>query len=409
MKRPEVSHLIIEKDHFLLAEGLKIMVQRLESDQPFKLEIKTRDDMGRVWRMQECFQADKSGEKRVFSTNIDLFERLKRDTDTAPYPPFFFKSDSDEIPFELILMTEEGIHEVKEVHMLFKRPNTKVESVNSVFVGRYFKTDHAKGALLVLGGSSGGLLWSEQIAAFISSLGYNTLALNYFDRQCNTLPDELVCIELESVRKAYDWLRQREGETKHIHLMGISKGSELALLFASDTEVALSSVVAFVPTSHVYEGISFGNHKNKSSWTLWGQELPFIPYPPDRPFTLTMKPEELREVHDLAYEKANSETRERARIKVENIDCPVLLISGTMDNTWNSKHMASSLLKKIKENNAKTLSEHINFDKMGHTFYLPNFPPIIDNVSVTVEDAATANRESWEKIENFLKSLYTEV
>ncbi|MFP4461697.1 MAG: alpha/beta hydrolase family protein [Thermotogota bacterium] len=396
---------MIIKESFLIAEGLEVKCQNLHPLQPFVLKIETQDDMGRIWQTERNLQTDATGKYEIKESNEDLMGILTMTESENPNPYFFYKADSEPVNLTISLSDENGTIEKKTIRMLFYQTDTEVESINDPFFGKFFKCpiNDPKGSVIVLGGSSGGLFWSEQAAAFLSSIGYNTLAVNYFDRGNSDLPDELVEIELESLSNAHNWLiEEKEINPKNIHLMGISKGAEMAMSYAALSDFSFRSIVAFVPSSHVFEGISFKGIKNKSSWRYTGKAVSFLRYPPEVSFSMMSNPEDIRKAHDLALEQADPETLERARIKAENIQSPVLIISGSKDCTWNSQRMGDFLIKQIKQTNPDTLSKHINFERMGHTFFLPHFPPIVDNPSVRVEEALDANKRAWKEIIRFL-------
>ena len=71
--------------------------------------------------------------------------------------------------------------------------------------GLFFRPadDCARPGVLVLGGSSGGLAFSAQVAALLASRGYASLALAYFGAE--NLPPHLVDIPLEYFATALDW------------------------------------------------------------------------------------------------------------------------------------------------------------------------------------------------------------
>jgi acetyl esterase/lipase len=138
--------------------------------------------------------------------------------------------------------------------------------------GYYFQWPSDAGlrpAVLVLGGSECDLSTTEFLAAYVSTLGVNALALDYCTPQ-----HFIYDIPLERVRGAVDWLAARpEVDPSKLGLMGASRGGELALQMAA-LEPRLSAVAAFVPSPYRWGDTAAGTH---SAWTLDGGELPYVP------------------------------------------------------------------------------------------------------------------------------------
>jgi acetyl esterase/lipase len=131
-------------------------------------------------------------------------------------------------------------------------------------------------ALILLGGSGGGIGWQRDHARLLASHGFATLALAYFGME--GLPSALDGIPLEYFDKALAWMRSRkEVDPERVALCGVSKGAELALLLASRT-LAVRAVVAWAPASHVFQSVNrAANWPLTSSWTSGGKPLPFVP------------------------------------------------------------------------------------------------------------------------------------
>lgn len=100
----------------------------------------------------------------------------------------------------------------------------------------------ARPAVLVVGGSDGGMAWSRKMAALLASHGYAALALAYFAEE--GLPSTLDRIPLEYFGTALEWLAAHPRvNAERIAVSGVSRGGELALLLGS-TFPAIRAVVA---------------------------------------------------------------------------------------------------------------------------------------------------------------------
>ena len=107
-------------------------------------------------------------------------------------------------------------------------------------------------AIIMLGGSEGGsmwssLVWKKLLLRHLVTRGYKIVTLAYF--KTAGLPDSLEEIPLEYFEKAFDWLSGYKVLFQERYtLIGGSKGAELALLLASRYE-QVSNVIALLPSS----------------------------------------------------------------------------------------------------------------------------------------------------------------
>ncbi len=143
------------------------------------------------------------------------------------------------------------------------------------FVGDYFKPPGSarRPAVIVWGGSEGGLGESPAWAAMLASRGIPALAVAYFDEP--GLPCALDYIPLEYFVKAIDWLRkQPEVEPGRVWTLSASRGSEADLLVAAHWPALVHGVIAAAPSSVVWGAIS-GECRSLgyTAWTLHGQPL----------------------------------------------------------------------------------------------------------------------------------------
>jgi uncharacterized protein len=220
----------------------------------------------------------------------------------------------------------------------------------------------AKLGVLVLGGSEGGV---PSGAKFLASKGYAALAIAYF--KAPGLPETLEQIPLEYLDQALDWLEASPGVPRGgIVIEGGSKGAELALLLAS-RHADVIGVIATSPSSVVWQGIAksfWPKPAARSSWTLQGQPLPFVPYDYGHFFN----PLDARAIYKF-YERslAQREAAAQAAIPVEKIHGPVLLLTGRDDRLWPSTEMAERICHRLKAAGFPYKFEHIAYEHAGHT------------------------------------------
>ena len=257
----------------------------------------------------------------------------------------------------------------------------------------------ARAAILVLGGSEGGVAGASHEARDLARHGYVTLALAYFGAP--GLPDSLTNIPLEYFKSAIDFLGERPGvDPNRIGVVGTSKGGEAALLVAA-TYSQVRAVVAGVPSSVAWQGYNPKNPLDAApSWTLQGKAVSFVPYAMDAPFT---------SVFDL-YRRSLAKLDEHrdALIRVERIAGPVMLACGQADALWPSCPMTEAIVSRLKAERFRFPVQVLEYPGAGHAAFgipIPAGDPALARLQALGGDAAgniAARADSWPKALDFL-------
>ena len=401
----------------LLDENIAIRVKDVLAGKTYTISLETRDDMGRKWISQADFLAGDDGiidsfvQKPVAGDysvvdSAGLFWSMKLEKPVKPPFNMFAKMSAKPQNMKLTVSQNSTILATEKFLLRYAAVDVKQIEVRQDFVGKYFvrEGETSLPAVIVTGGSGGGFLWSEQVAALLASRGYAALALAYFDyRGSYGLPNGLVEIPLEYFQKSIQWLKGREEvDPDSISFVGISKGGELAVLIGSVFNQTFKAVVGYAPSMYVFEGIQVGQEEKVSSWSYKGKPFPFLVYPPEYEPTWDFDKSKLREFHEWSVANATDEELERARIKVENFDCPLLLISGSKDSLGPTTEWSAAMVKRIVESKPGLAARHINYEKAGHAFFMPNLPPSLVTSKVQAQDMAFAERDAWAKVLQFL-------
>ena len=239
--------------------------------------------------------------------------------------------------------------------------------------------------VITVGGSGGGLDW--EIAAALAAHGFAALALPYFGFE--PLPASLNSIPLEYFERAIAWLgRQPEVDPGRLAIHGTSRGGELALLLASRIPL-LRAVAGIVPGNVVWQGTGRApndgrtgaqdRNGHRSSWTYRGEALPFVPYRMSwfrvwtaaRLITLR-KPVRFVNLHRDSFRQ--KEIVERAKIEVEKIQAPILLVSAGADLIWPSEPMAEAIEERLAARRFGYEVKHVRNPGAGHALRLPHTP-----------------------------------
>ncbi|KOQ56907.1 palmitoyl-CoA hydrolase, partial [Achromobacter xylosoxidans] len=206
-------------------------------------------------------------------------------------------------------------------------------------------------AVLILNGSGGGI--NEPRAALYASRGYAAFALAYF--KAPGLSDYISNTPLEYFQTGLRWLRKKV-QPKHdfVAISGQSRGGELVLLLGATFPTEVSAVVAYVPGAVVHSGQNACDPKigrEGPTWLLGGKPLPHV-WENNR--TATWAPfDEGPAPH--RHEKAiltalqDPDAVARARIRVEDIQGPVMLLSATDDGSWPSSLYSKMVRDKLAE------------------------------------------------------------
>jgi len=275
-------------------------------------------------------------------------------------------------------------------------------------------------ALILLGGSEGGSLILRDGPVW-ASRGYAVLALPYYSppgwgpngptpAELPALPAAFADIPVERLQQARDWLvQQTEVDATRIGVMGTSKGAEFALL-AGTKMPWIRAIVAVVPSDVVWEGWGPGVVPGTRSSFAWqGEPFPFVPYKDfDKEFAgfQTGAEVKIRRPQD-AGRAANPGRVPAARIPVERIAAPVLVIGGHDDQVWDSGGMAEAIVAARKA--AGRVTEAVIDREAGHFLGGPGWNPttqyntgLSKNGGTPVANARTQAR-AWAATMDFLK------
>ena len=244
-------------------------------------------------------------------------------------------------------------------------------------------------AIIVLGGSEGGIPSASGHAGGLASRGYAALALGYFGVE--GLPNMLENVPLEYFGKAAEWLSaQPSVDPNRIGVVGASRGAELALLLGS-IYPRLRVVVAYMP-SHVVRGGCCVPGSWFYAWTVGGRPVATMPRPG----------------------RGNPLEAQRAEIPVERINGPILLISGKDDGVWPSADSAAKIVTRLQHHHFAFPYESLTYDHAGHSIIRPYTATMNLNGSRdprsgqvlhrggTPSGTAKAREDSWQRMLAFV-------
>jgi dienelactone hydrolase len=196
---------------------------------------------------------------------------------------------------------------------------------------------------------------------------------------------------------------------------GQSRGGELVLLLGSLFPI-IGAVVAYVPSGLVWGG--FGGEPAEraappAAWTREGVPLPAMPSREDE-VTLDIAPGDPIPLTPYFLKSMESpEAMDRARIAVERIQGPVMLISGEADAMWPSTALADMVLDRLQRSGHPYPDVHLAYPNAGHSIKPPYAPTVtamrhpVDGalyaLGGTAQGNARANADSWPRVLAFFR------
>ena len=409
----------------LFDEPIHIVVAGLAAQQQVAISAAMQDDSEAPWTSRALLVADATGvidlaNSPAISGSYTGLDPLGLLWSMAPAQKGAllrrFAKSSDK-PLELYISVEIAGTEIARraiVRRCLAPGVRRVDEREQGLVGTFYapESKEPQPAVILLGGSSGAV--EEARAALLASHGLATFALGYFARE--GLPADLSQIPLEYFYRALNWLQGRsEVASERIAIMGASKGAEAALLLGA-TLPEVAAVIAYAPSAVVFQGLSRQQGETRvSSWSRNGQDVPFVPYAAAPEIDqAAAKGEPLAFAQMYSHSVENSAAAQQATIPVEQINGPIMLISGGDDQMWPSARFSDMITSRLKRCNFTYPVTHLNYPQAGHLIGLPNIPTTVVNSAQrpgslvfayggAPQGNAIASADSWRQVLAFLQ------
>lgn len=382
---------------------------------------------GRPWRAEAAFVADADG-------TVDLGRDAPICGDyqgVAPMGLVWAQSGEGELfhadmarPLETTLtafvggaaVASAGFSQILMAEGVTRRPVAEDGLVGTLFLPA---GEGPHPAIMVLNGSGGGI--NEPRAALWASRGVAALALGYFGAP--GLPRYISNSPLEYFARGLDWLRATVRPLNgFVAVAGQSRGGELALLLGATFPDKVSAVLGYVPSAFVHGGQAAadpapGLGRDGPCWTFAGQPLT---HQWQDNATASWKPyDEARVVRRNADAMRTAlgdpVAMARARIPVERIAGPVLLISGGDDGAWPSDLYSLIVQSSLLAAGHPHEVVWKNWPAAGHSILFPYVPATriahrhpVSGIATTMGGTPAANAEAnagaWEAAQAFVRS-----
>ena len=366
---------------------LHICASGLAPGEQVTLIAREKDMFGNLWESSTRFAAQADGTVDVsrdlpLSGNYDWVDAMgpavsMKAVSPGPGVPEYNMHNTEPFSTEYTLIREDGSTETISAERLMMADGIRREVIekDGIF-GTLFMPESGKKLPLIiqLNGSNGGT--DEGLAAVLASHGFAVITLAYFNYA--TLPKVMDNIPLEYFGKAIRYLQSRpEIDGDKIGIVGISFGGLLSLLVPS-LYPQIRACAPNVPSGILFGGAGVDYNKPISPFSWQGKSLPIVPRPSDT--NEWMKAQmakngaiDLTQNHWNALKAASKEQIEAATIKVENINGPVMLISGGDDRQWPSTELSDMVVKRLKDKGFAHKVIHLAYENAGHGLFQPYY------------------------------------
>ncbi|MBF9233501.1 acyl-CoA thioesterase/BAAT N-terminal domain-containing protein [Microvirga alba] len=370
-------------------EPRRITISGLAPDELVAISTRTMRSRGALWDSQATYMADAHGVidlTRDAPVGGDYAEVSAMGLLWSQHPvgstsqELFADDVMQPLSTTLTAETADGIRAEAELFQRFAAPGvTRREIREDGLVGTLF-TPAGPGPhpiVVVLNGSGGGI--NEPRGALYASHGYQAFALGYF--KAPGLSPFITETPLEYLEAGLRWVhRELQPRDGFVAVSGQSRGGELALLLGATFPDLVSAVIAYVPGAVVHGAQGAGDPARGGwqgvTWTRGGVPLAHLwqdnsavhwhPWAGDVPPSRH---------HSVFFEGLKDRTlAARARIPVERIAGPVLLISGRDDRAWPSSLYSRMVVSTLRQHDHPHLVRHLDFDDAGHAINLPFVP-----------------------------------
>jgi len=220
-------------------------------------------------------------------------------------------------------------------------------------------------AVIAFAGSSGGLGAAAAWVPVLASHGIAALAIAYFG--VPGLPATLVRIDVEVVGRAAEWLLRRpDVADRKVAVMGMSRGSELALLAATMLD-SIGPVVAFAPSGICWAGLGPHGPVGAPAWRFGGDDIPCAGmYPGGLPVPAVTSGSAIGLRPYFEAFLADHAMISAAEIPVEQVKAPILLVSGEADAMWPATEMAHIAEHRAAVRGFGDQLTHLRYQDAGH-------------------------------------------
>ncbi len=274
------------------------------------------------------------------------------------------------------------------------------------FIKREMKEDIQKvPGIIVVSGSDGRIERAQAIAECFARRGFGAIAVCYFGME--NVEKDLSRVPMEYIENAITYLKKRkEIDPNKIGIYGRSKGGEMVLL-AATLFPKIKFVVANTPSIYVNQGLkTSGGLSPYSSWCYQSREIPFIKTPISAAIRLLWAfclKKRFAFRHFYQAITWNKQDHLAARIKIEETNAKMLLLSSDTDAIWPSDLYAKEAVEIMKQASKGDNIQSYCYHNSGHMLTIPYQPiPNCEEYGGRLEEGVSATIDAWNKTIEFI-------
>jgi len=380
-------------------EEIEIAVSGADPDEEVVLAAETRDRADNRWVSEAAYTADAEGvvhlgEEVPVSGSYDTADPMGLFWSMEPHEEaeriMRYSPPQTGMEVELSAETESGRQARAELLRHFGTDGVEREWIaEDGVVGGYFSpdTDEEVPGIVLLHGRPATPLGFKPMT--LASRGYRVFAPLYFQPEnaeqlgarlegIGDLPEALVERPIEYVQDAIDWLQERpDVASVPVGVGGASAGGELALI-AGEYLDGIGAIVSWHGP-----GLKQGafprdrRERQTSAWSFAEEPLPYVSDSRMNVLEATVEQEargkESPEPGEL-WRVVEPLIDEEVRIRVENSNAPVLLISGFEDVYVKAAVFQEGVAQRLSEIDYEPPHEHRSYEDAGHWFNVPYVP-----------------------------------
>ena len=373
--------IIIEDTNKMMDSKMNICIQGLKKFEEIKIVLVTNCfyninapmnwSENTFWQSEAIFLSDSKGIVSLKNSpskggdyigirDMGLFESLKAVTIVNKKHIGDLKNLplNDVVSYKISFLSDGKLLAKTTFNRFYKNYNINYcDILRDSWQGRLFYEEdkNKKPAIIVLSGSDGGIEKAQNIAMMLSNHGFVTLAISYFGM--NNQKSSLDRIPLENIEEALKYIQKLTFvDSAKIGIYGRSKGAEYSLMFLTKYD-GIKCAVLNSPSDRVYEGLKGKRNSKHSSWTYGGKEISYKPF-------------KIKEfIMNMLTKKSNID--DSGVMDIENVTCPLLLITSIKDEIWDSYSASINIMKKAKSYE-KSIVLTTELGHMNTISYLPN-------------------------------------
>lgn len=412
----------------LIDETRVIRIDGLVPAQHISVEARTERAGGVVWRSQAEFKANDEGvvdlsAQAPLAGSYEGVSPMGLLWSQVPEKEGSREVFADTVAQPLVttisVTTDTGTLNATLTQHLMAQGVKRIEVREDGLVGTLFlpATPGPHPAVMILNGSGGGI--NEPRGALYASRGYIAFALGYF--KAPGLSNYISNTPLEYFKKGMDWLRRTQQPLGgFVALSGQSRGGELVLLLGSVYPQDVSAVIAYVPGAVVHSGQNAADPKvgrDGPAWLLDGKPLTHV-WQDNKTATwapFDEGPSPHRHARAIMTALQDRDAVARARIEVEKIQGPIILLSATDDGAWPSSLYSKMVYDHLHEVGFTHMVQWVDTKDGGHSIVFPYVPttqlvyahPVSGKINTgggTPAANAQSDEHTWAAVRDFLRN-----